>query len=164
MPAVANAPRDWPLAIVGDGPERGRLERDAAASGRDVRFTGWLPRQDVLRWIAHAELLVFPSRGPESLSRVLLEAAAQGTPIAAMAIIVDRQTGLLSTTAAGLAAVVATLAGDPATRARLSAAGRAHVERTFSSVSVVRRIIGLYEELTSRRPRAQSAHTQRRHA
>ena len=32
----------------------------------------------------HAALLAFPSHGPESLSRVLIEASALGLPIAAM--------------------------------------------------------------------------------
>ncbi len=51
----------------------------------------------------HATLLAFPSYGPESLSRVLIEAAALGVPIAAMDtggtrdIIQHRVTGLLST-------------------------------------------------------------------
>ena len=35
-------------------------------------------------WLAHASMLIFPSRGPESLSRVLIEASALGVPIAAM--------------------------------------------------------------------------------
>ena len=49
-------------------------------------------------------MLIFTSRGPESLSRVLIEASALGVPIAAMNtggtpdIVTHGETGLLSTT------------------------------------------------------------------
>ena len=64
----------WPLVVVGDGPIAPRSRRAARAAGLDVRFTGWLDRTATLAHVAHAALLVFPSHGPESLSRVLLEA------------------------------------------------------------------------------------------
>ncbi|SVA79998.1 uncharacterized protein METZ01_LOCUS132852, partial [marine metagenome] len=57
---------------------------EAARSNVDVRFQGWLPRVEALRWLKHASVLIFPSHGPESLSRVLLEAAVLGVPTAAM--------------------------------------------------------------------------------
>ncbi len=91
---------DWPLVIGGDGPDRADLER--RARGRAVRFLGWLDQADAVRWLAHASMLIFPSRGPESLSRVLIEASALGVPIAAMDtggtrdIIEHDRTGLLS--------------------------------------------------------------------
>ena len=75
---------DYPLVIIGDGPERGRLEARLRGAGRPVMFKGWLAGPAVLAWMRRAQLLVFPSQGPESLSRVLLEAAALGVPIAAM--------------------------------------------------------------------------------
>ena len=81
---VRDGARRLPLVVIGDGALRASIEREARATGLDVRVTGWLRREDALRWVAHASALVFPSRGPESLSRVLLEAAALGVPIAAM--------------------------------------------------------------------------------
>ena len=113
-----------PLVVIGDGPEREQIERAAAAAGRDVRLIGWRDRQEVFRWLRHAELLIFPSVWPEPLSRVLIEASALSVPIAAMNtggtrdIIVDEETGLLSDTMAGLSADVARLASDGPLRER----------------------------------------------
>lgn len=153
MTALARAQLAWPLVIVGDGPDRAAVEAAARASGRDVRFTGWLDRQDALRWLAHASVLLFPSHGPESLSRVLLEASALGVPAAAMDtggtrdIIQHEQTGLLSTSPDALGDDLARLVADEPLRARLGAAARAWVDARFDAQAVVPRIAALYEEL-----------------
>ena len=150
---VDKAELPWPLVIVGEGPQRPELERELRRHGRDVRFTGWLPRADALRWLGSASLLIFPSHGPESLSRVLLEAGVLGVPVAAMDtggtrdIIIDEVTGLLSANPDELGSDVARLVADRALADRLAAAGRAHVERTFASASVVERVESLYAEV-----------------
>jgi glycosyltransferase involved in cell wall biosynthesis len=150
------APR-LPLVIVGDGQLRPTIEADARAAGLEVRVTGWLRREDALRWVGHAAALVFPSRGPESLSRVLLEAAALGVPIAAMEtggtsdIVRHEETGLLSKTPDGLARDLARLVAEPALAARLGAAARAHTERTFNQSAVVDRTVALYTDLVTRK-------------
>ena len=130
------------------------LERRAL--GRAVRFLGWLDRADAVRWLAHASMLIFPSRGPESLSRVLIEASALGVPIAAMDtggtrdIIEHDRTGLLSNTPEALADDVRRLREDPALRARLAAAARDRAEREFDAQSVVTRIERLYADLLAK--------------
>jgi glycosyltransferase involved in cell wall biosynthesis len=145
---------DWPLIIAGDGPDRAQLEQQAA--GRPIRFLGWLDKADAARWLAHASVLIFPSRGPESLSRVLIEASALGVAIAAMDtggtrdIIDPDRTGLLSTTPDGLAADVRRLRGDEALRRRLGSAARQRAEREFDAPSVVARVEDLYMELSRR--------------
>jgi glycogen synthase len=159
--ALDRARLDWPLVVVGDGSERQRLEELARRSGRDVRFLGWRPREDALGWLRHAELLVFPSHGPESLSRVLLEASALGVPIAAMNtggtadIVLPEETGLLSTSAEGLGDDLARLRRDPALRARLGAAGSRRVAEAFDAPAVIARLERLYLDLMTsaeRRP------------
>ncbi len=151
--AIERAQLDWPLVVVGDGSERSRLEAAARGSGRDVRFTGWRPREEVLAWLQHSELLIFPSHGPESLSRVLLEASALGSPIAAMDtggtsdIIVDEVTGLLSRSAEALGDDVRRLRHDRPLRDRLGAAARLGIERTFDTGVVIGQIEQLYSEL-----------------
>jgi glycogen synthase len=153
---IQRADLDWPLIVAGDGPERSALEREAAASGHDVRFTGWIDQAAAAQWLAHASMLVFPSRGPESLSRVLIEASALGVPIAAMDtggtrdIIEPGVTGLLSSTPEGLAEDVRRLRRDEALRARLAAAARRRVETEFDADPVVARIERLYMELVVR--------------
>jgi glycosyltransferase involved in cell wall biosynthesis len=157
VPALARSGVRMPLVIVGDGRERHALEAAAAENGVEVRITGWLPRNEALTWMRHAELLVFPSHGPESLSRVLIEAGALGLPAAAMEtggtrdIISHEVSGLLSQTGEGLAFDIARLASDDVLRERLGAAARAHVERTFDTPLIVSRTENLYTELAAGR-------------
>src|SRR3954462_12363662 len=53
---------DVRLVVVGDGPERAQLE---AAAPAGTRFTGWLEREDLVRWYAAADVLVSPSRSEQ---------------------------------------------------------------------------------------------------
>jgi glycosyltransferase involved in cell wall biosynthesis len=90
------------------------------------------------------------------LSRVLLEGAALGVPVAAMDtggtrdIVIHEQTGLLSSDGAGLARDVRRIAGDPDLARRLAQQAAAHVERTFDAAAVLTRIEALYESVRSR--------------
>lgn len=68
---------DAPLTIVGDGPERRRLESMAAGLPQ-VRMLGALPREGVLRAIGAAAFLVQPSRCYETGSMSVTEAMASG--------------------------------------------------------------------------------------
>jgi glycosyltransferase involved in cell wall biosynthesis len=149
---------DWPLVIAGDGPDRTTLEAAARRTTRDVRFTGWLDQSAATTWLAHASILVFPSRGPESLSRVLIEASALGVPIAAMNtggtadIVVHRETGLLSSSADALAEDVCRLRGDEALRTRLGAAAKERAEKLFDAEGVIARVEELYVDLIRTQP------------
>jgi glycogen(starch) synthase len=143
----------WPLVVAGDGPLRGSLAADGAARGLEVRELGWISREDTWAWMRHATMLAFPSYGPESLSRVLIEASALGVPIAAMDtggtrdIIKPGETGLLSTDPEGLARDLARLAADERLRAALGAAARADARARFSTDSVVGRVEQVYRSL-----------------
>lgn len=155
---IVAADLDWPLVIVGDGPDGTKVAAAARRSGRDVRFKGWLDAAATAAWIAHAGMLIFPSRGPESLSRVLIEASALGVPIAAMLtggtgdIVEDEITGLLSTDAAGLADDVRRIRHGEVLRNRLAAAAANRAAEKFDSTAVVTRIETLYRELLAGRP------------
>ena len=159
--AVAERARlDWPLAIVGDGPDRPALETAAARSARAIRFFGWRDREETIAWLRYASILIFPSRGPESLSRVLTEASALGVPIAAMNtggtpdIIKHDVTGLLSETPDGLADDVRRLREDEGLRRRLGEGAAAHAERSFDARAVVERVEKLYRSLERSAARA----------
>jgi glycosyltransferase involved in cell wall biosynthesis len=153
LPAAERARLPWPLVVVGDGAARAQMEADARRLGRDVRLLGWLARDEALAWLGHASVLVFPSYGPESLSRVLLEAGALGVPTAAMNtggtpdIVRHGITGLLSRNLEELGRHVATLVTDRALADRLGRAAREHVDGTFATPRVVERIERLYQEL-----------------
>ena len=153
MPALKAAGITWPLVVVGDGPMRGQLESEGRALDLEVRELGWLSRREVWTWMRHAALLAFPSYGPESLSRVLIEAAALGVPIAAMDtggtrdILHAGTTGLLSSDPTGFAQDLARLAADERLRASIGAAARADVRVRFAAPSVVERVEQVYRSL-----------------
>jgi glycogen synthase len=159
MDVIREADLDWPLVVAGDGPDRRALEAEAGRSGRDVRLLGWVGQKDVARWTAHASMLIFPSRGPESLSRVLIEASALGVPIAAMNtggtsdIVEDEVTGLLSDDVSGLAEDVRRIRHGEVLRQRLGAAAKNRALERFDAPRVIARIEALYRELQERRGR-----------
>ena len=153
LPAIARARIPWPLVIVGDGPLRGSIEAQARQLRLDVRVTGWLDRTSVWAWMQHAAVLAFPSYGPESLSRVLIEAAALGAPIVAMNtggttdIVRHRMTGLLSDDVDGFARDLRTMVDDAGMRRTLGASARVDVHERFAATHVVARIEGVYRQV-----------------
>jgi glycogen(starch) synthase len=72
------------VLLVGDGPERKALEREAERidAGDRVRFLGFFAHERLPAAMAHADLLVLPSVY-EELGTVLLEAMWAGLPIVA---------------------------------------------------------------------------------
>lgn len=68
------------LVVVGDGPERSRLEQLARACGVTARFVGAVDRREALTWIGAADLLFHASEA-EGLSTVVREASALGTRV-----------------------------------------------------------------------------------
>jgi glycosyltransferase involved in cell wall biosynthesis len=69
---------DLELVVVGAGPLEGALRERAPTS---VRFTGSLPRAEVVALLLDARALVFPSICFEGQGLVALEAAAAGLPV-----------------------------------------------------------------------------------
>lgn len=70
------------LAIVGDGPYRGELERIFA--GTQTAFTGYMHGMELAEAYASADAFLFPST-TETLGLVLFEAMASGLPVLAAA-------------------------------------------------------------------------------
>jgi glycosyltransferase involved in cell wall biosynthesis len=71
---------DRVLVVVGDGPERKKLEQLARRWGMDVRFVGTRPRRDTLTWLGAADEIVHASMA-EGLSTVIREAEHLGVPL-----------------------------------------------------------------------------------
>lgn len=125
------------LVLVGDGPERGQLERCATELGvaNRVRFTGALPRTQVLRHLAGARAAVLSSSW-ENLPHAAVEALAVGTPVLATAVggvpevVRDGENGLLvePNDPQAFAAALRRVLDDDALRARLAARARPSVE------------------------------------
>jgi glycosyltransferase involved in cell wall biosynthesis len=72
------------LLIIGEGPERKKLEQQVKKLGLDdkVNFTGALPNTDLARWYSAADALLLCS-SREGWANVLLESMACGTPVVA---------------------------------------------------------------------------------
>ncbi|GAA3201907.1 glycosyltransferase [Nonomuraea roseoviolacea] len=80
---LARRGRPCTLLLAGDGPERERLEKQAAMLGVDVRFLGF--RMDGAGLLARADVVVLPST-TEGLSNAVMEAMAAGRPVVATAV------------------------------------------------------------------------------
>ncbi|MEO6716866.1 MAG: glycosyltransferase family 4 protein [Novosphingobium sp.] len=141
------------LEFIGDGPERDALEASVAALGLDgaVTFAGALPENRTLERIAKADVLVLPSF-MEGLPIVLIEAMALGKPVIASAVagipelVSHRENGLLVRASdwQALADAMIELAGDPALRGRLGAAGRRTVAQEFAIENAVAPLAHLF--------------------
>jgi glycosyltransferase involved in cell wall biosynthesis len=135
----AAAQAGQPLVIAGVGPERGELERRAAARGGDVTFEGMASRERLAALYRSTGCVVLAARRGEGLPNVLLEAMAHGlpvvaTPVMGVADLVHPEiNGLLvpPDDAAALAAALTRITGDTALRERLGRAARATAE-TFA--------------------------------
>lgn len=77
--ALARVRRPLRAVILGEGPERTRLEGLIGATGQRDRVHLLGHRPDAGRWIRAFELMVHPSR-EEGLGQVVLEAMRAGTP------------------------------------------------------------------------------------
>jgi len=75
------------LRIVGDGPERARLETLTGSLELEaaVEFAGRVPRREIERELAPAWALVAPSTWAEPLGLTALEAIVRGVPVVASA-------------------------------------------------------------------------------
>jgi len=149
---VAASRTGLPLVVLGEGSMSHVLKFDATAASVPLVMRGWAHRDDVLRSMARATAIVFPSLWPEPLSRVLLEALALGTPVAAMAtggtreILVDGESGLMVSEAPALGAAVARLVDDGALRGRISEGARER-SRAFAPETLVPRYEAVYRRL-----------------
>ena len=130
---VVSAHKDWTLAIMGDGPEKGRLLQLAHERHCEERIilTGNLPREDMLGWIEAADVFVLNS-SYEGLSHLLVEVQSLGIPAIATSIggnkevVTDGESGLLVPphAPAELSKKIELLLGDPALARRLAERGR----------------------------------------
>ena len=118
------------LFLAGDGPERSRLERQAAAAGLSgrVRFLGVQPHQALPALIAAADVMVLPTVS-EGLANVWVEALACGTPLVTSDVggareVVDRPEAgrLVARDPVAVAEAVNAILADPPAQAAVRAA------------------------------------------
>jgi phosphatidyl-myo-inositol dimannoside synthase len=137
------------LTLVGDGPQRTRLEQliRTLGLGDYVRFTGALPRAAVVTELQRAHVFGLPVRtrlaglNPEGLGVAAVEAAACGLPVVvgrsggAPETLQDGRTGFVVPSAdhRALAARLVELLADPARSQAMGEAGRRFVVERFSA-------------------------------
>lgn len=146
--------RNCRLLLAGDGPLRPRLEALARELGvaQAVLFPGFV--RDVETVYAALDVFLLPSFF-EALNNSLIAAMAHEIPSVAFArgalpeIIEHEQSGLLVSgpEVAEIRGAVARILKDRDFSARIGRAGRARVQRTFSSDRMVEETLHLYEEL-----------------
>jgi glycosyltransferase involved in cell wall biosynthesis len=135
LEAVAQVPAAK-LVLVGEGPERGAVERaasDSRLAGR-VRLVGSLPRDQALRFVVGARAALLSSAW-ENLPHATVEALAVGTPVVATAVggvpevVHDGENGLLvpPNDPAALAAAMRRMLEEDGLRARLAAGAKPSV-------------------------------------
>jgi glycosyltransferase involved in cell wall biosynthesis len=145
---------DAHLLIIGDGPQRWRLQRyrDQVEIGDRVHFLG--ERSDVSQLMPHFDCLWLGSQY-EGQSNAVLEAMAAGVPVVATDIagnrelVVHGQTGFLVPVGdrAGFARWTHRLLEDADLAHRCGSAAAERVRDEFSVEKMIQRHIALYEEL-----------------
>lgn len=141
------------LALIGDGPERGRIESMlGAAQARDLV---WLPgfRDDTPQLYRSLDLFVLPSRS-EGISNTLLEAMASGVPVIATRvggnpeILPEGIAGqLVAVDPDGIAAAMLRYIEQPDLACAHGAGGRSHVLQSFSLDTMIARYDRVYRSL-----------------
>jgi len=151
------------LEIVGDGPERERLEAQAArlGVGQKVVFRGWLDPEDCARRMGVCDVYVSAAL-QEAGGIAVLEAMACGRPAIVSAwgghlSTVDDTVGILVDVSShpalvrGLADAMVRLAGDPGLRFRLGAGGRRRVAARYDWNVLVDRTLQIYRAVGTSR-------------
>jgi glycosyltransferase involved in cell wall biosynthesis len=143
------------IDILGDGPERTRLEKMAEGVATKVRFHGEVAPSAVASVLERVDALVLPSWS-EGRPVVVMEAMAAGIPVIASRIagtseLVEHEiTGLLFDVgdATGLADALRRIATEPDVRQRLGSAGMAALrERALTAEMAARRHVDVYREV-----------------
>jgi glycosyltransferase involved in cell wall biosynthesis len=145
------------LTIVGDGPERKRVEASVASRGSTVNYLGPQNRDGMNRAIRACASVVVPSTAPEALSLMVLEAFAHGRPVLAtrtggLVSLVSSSVGWLS--APEVADLSKTLTQAAASDlGTLSGAARDLYERAYTPDVVTAQQIAIYEAVLAKAKR-----------
>jgi glycosyltransferase involved in cell wall biosynthesis len=149
---------DYPLTIVGDGPQ---MQAARSAAGSQVKFLGSCAHDDVPRLIEQSAFLVFPSEWYEGFGLTLIESMAVGRAVVATdlgsrrEIVRDGQTGLLyrSRDIQDLTSKVRRLISDRNLCAEMGVAAREVYLAEYAPATNYQMLIEIYEEAIDRNSR-----------
>jgi glycosyltransferase involved in cell wall biosynthesis len=138
--------------LIGDGPDRARIEQQVGEVGLadEVRVLGW--REDVDELLAASDLLVLPSVANECLPYAILEAMSHGLPVVATDVagipelVVDGVTGRVvpPADAGELARAIREVASEATVRHTMGQRGKERVDAEFSLQQMVERMSEIY--------------------
>lgn len=149
---------DASLLIVGDGPYRQMLMRQAenAGLGSSCFFTGYLPREDLPSVYALADVFTFPSK-TETQGLVTIESMLCGTPVVAIgemgtADVMAGDNGgfMVADDPAEFTDRVLRLLSDPALRKAKSAEALEYAQR-WTVEGMTDKLLAVYERIAARR-------------
>jgi glycosyltransferase involved in cell wall biosynthesis len=154
--AAAGVLNEMPLTqfvIVGDGPDRAKLQAliDELGIGKNASLFG--RNEDMPSFYASLDLLVSSSR-QEGLPIALLEGMASGLPLIATAVgavptlVQDSRTGVLvpPENPQALTTAIVKLLRDPASRSSYGAAARNLIQQEYSAERMAADYLQLYEQ------------------
>jgi glycosyltransferase involved in cell wall biosynthesis len=155
---------DFRVVIVGDGPIRDELERTVDTMGLSERvvFLGW--RHDVPRVLTGLDIVTLTSSS-EAFPLCILEAMASERAVVATdvgdvaRVVADGETGFVIPVGdpEALADRLEQLIADPSLRARMGAAGRRLVRKTYTKEAMIRRYEALFDEIVARHAPSQGS-------
>ena len=148
------------LIVIGEGPLRAPLQRQAGELGVKAQFLGAQGADEVAEWMRRAALLVAPSvtahdGDAEGLPNVVVEGAASGIPVVATRhsgipeAVADGETGFLVKEGdrAALAARIRALLEGADLRREMGFAARALAVERFDRVRQAVRLEAIYDEV-----------------
>lgn len=157
LQAILDLKSDFPdlkLMVVGEGPDRERIEEIVQQLGLAQNVVLLGQRNDMPAIYAAMDIFVLPSFN-EGLPMTVLEAMAAGKPVVATrvgaipSVLQDGEAGLLVAPGDGnsLRQALATLLSDPALCARLGRHGQWYVQQNYTSEVMARNYIRMYRDV-----------------
>jgi glycosyltransferase involved in cell wall biosynthesis len=152
------------LELVGEGPERPRLEALAAHLGIANRlvWTPWSPRSEIFARMRQSDVFLFPSLR-DGGGAVVVEAMASGLPVVCLDLAgpglhirdeygIKIPSGRPDAVAAELAGALGRFWCDPGMRARMGRAARARAASFYEWGRLGERLRGIYRDALAGKP------------
>jgi glycosyltransferase involved in cell wall biosynthesis len=142
---------DYPLLIIGDGPQRDALD---VIKSPNIKYLGQLAKHDVSAAMSTAQMIIIPSLWYEGFPMVLIEALSHGLPVVASRIgalaeiVQDRVTGCLFSPGDSdeLATVVNDLLRQPQNLIEYGIAARKLYESKYTPERNIVELTSIYHE------------------
>jgi glycosyltransferase involved in cell wall biosynthesis len=148
--------RDAKLVVIGNGPLRDELTREAKESGIDVQFLGSLPNYELPSELNRSEIFVLPS-SYEGHPKALLEAMACGLPVIGTDVpgireVIDHgQTGYLcQPTPEDVKRAITQVLGDKELSRQMGERARQFVVENYSIEKVLEQELAVLNSLAAR--------------